>query len=442
MREDAGAFDVSHMGELEVEGPKAPELLQGLLSNDLDRIEPGGAQYTLLTNERGGIIDDLIAYELEPYRYLLIVNASNREADYTWLKEREVLGVGRARRLRRVRPDRRPGAARARAPRAAEGARVHLRRGRGGRRHLHGQPHGLHRRGGRRAAGDGGRGRRALGRDRSSAASRPAASARATRSGSRSATRCTGTTSGRTPTRSPRASAGSARSTRTSPASRRCAGSRQRARPTRLVAFVMEERAIPRQGMKILEGGEVTSGTHSPMLDQGIGMGYVPAALDRAGHRADDRRARQAAQGARRQEADLPTRGVTRVGRELPRRPSLPPRARLGAHRRRHRHDGHHLVRPGRARRARPLRAAGRRRDDHEGRRLRRGRVGEGRLRPDRAAVRRGARGEPESRRRARDGERRPVRRRVAREDPRQRPERGRRADGRRRRTSPTSQTL
>jgi aminomethyltransferase len=51
----------------------------------------------------------------------------------------------------------------------------------------------------------------------------------------------------------------------------------------RLVAFVMEERAIPRQGMQIVEGGEVTSGTHSPMLDVGIGMGYVPAALAQAG---------------------------------------------------------------------------------------------------------------------------------------------------------------
>src|SRR5438874_5656870 len=79
VREDAGAFDVSHMGELEVDGPKAPELLQGLLSNDLDRIEPGGAQYRLLTNERGGIIDDLIAYDVEPFHYLVIVNASNRE---------------------------------------------------------------------------------------------------------------------------------------------------------------------------------------------------------------------------------------------------------------------------------------------------------------------------------------------------------------------------
>src|SRR5271169_7261979 len=92
VRTDAGVFDVSHMGELEVEGPRADELLQGLLSNDLDRIEPGQAQYTLLTNDRGGIIDDLIAYRLGEFRYLLVVNASNREADYRWLKEHEISG--------------------------------------------------------------------------------------------------------------------------------------------------------------------------------------------------------------------------------------------------------------------------------------------------------------------------------------------------------------
>ena len=82
VREDAGVFDVSHMGELEVEGPRATELLQSLLSNDLSRIEPGEAQYTLLTNDRGGIVDDLIVYRLDPFRYLLIVNASNREEGY------------------------------------------------------------------------------------------------------------------------------------------------------------------------------------------------------------------------------------------------------------------------------------------------------------------------------------------------------------------------
>ena len=92
VRSDAGVFDVSHMGELEVEGPRAHELLQSLLSNDLDKVEPGRAQYTLLTNERGGIIDDLIAYRLEPGRYLLIVNASNRDGDFQWIKEREIPG--------------------------------------------------------------------------------------------------------------------------------------------------------------------------------------------------------------------------------------------------------------------------------------------------------------------------------------------------------------
>ncbi len=65
VRTDAGVFDVSHMGELEVEGPRAKELLQSLLSNDLERVDVGGAQYTLLTNERGGIVDDLIVYRVE-----------------------------------------------------------------------------------------------------------------------------------------------------------------------------------------------------------------------------------------------------------------------------------------------------------------------------------------------------------------------------------------
>src|SRR4051812_37510400 len=93
VRTDSGVFDVSHMGELEVEGPRAPELLQSLLSNDLDRIAPGEAQYTLLTNERGGIVDDLIVYRLEPRRFLLVVNASNRQVDFEWLKEREIHGT-------------------------------------------------------------------------------------------------------------------------------------------------------------------------------------------------------------------------------------------------------------------------------------------------------------------------------------------------------------
>jgi aminomethyltransferase len=92
VRTDCGVFDVSHMGEFEVEGPRALELLQATLSNDLEKVRPGEAQYTLLTNERGGIIDDLIAYRLDDFRFLLIVNAANREVDFRWLKEREIPG--------------------------------------------------------------------------------------------------------------------------------------------------------------------------------------------------------------------------------------------------------------------------------------------------------------------------------------------------------------
>src|SRR5512132_1397478 len=88
VRTDSGAFDVSHMGEFLVEGPGARAFLQTVLSNDLDKIGAGKAQYTLLTNEHGGIVDDLIGYELSPERFLLIVNAANREPDFAWLEER------------------------------------------------------------------------------------------------------------------------------------------------------------------------------------------------------------------------------------------------------------------------------------------------------------------------------------------------------------------
>src|SRR6185437_15749425 len=90
VRADAGVFDVSHMGE--IEGPTARDLLQSTLSNDVDRLEPGRAQYTLLTTESGGIVDDLIVYRLDQHRYLLVVNASNREPAFAWLREHELRG--------------------------------------------------------------------------------------------------------------------------------------------------------------------------------------------------------------------------------------------------------------------------------------------------------------------------------------------------------------
>ncbi len=81
VRSSAGVFDVSHMGQVEIAGPGAHDFLQRVLSNDLDRLADGQAQYTLLTNERGGIVDDLIAYRRGPDDYLLVVNAGTTDVD-------------------------------------------------------------------------------------------------------------------------------------------------------------------------------------------------------------------------------------------------------------------------------------------------------------------------------------------------------------------------
>jgi aminomethyltransferase len=278
VRKDCGAFDVSHMGELEVEGPRAHELLQALLANDLDRIRPGQAQYTLLTNERGGIVDDLIAYRLSDFRYLLIVNAANKEADLRWLKEREIPGSD----VRDVSDD--YALIAVQGPRSIEllglddaprfsFAKVELdgiecvvaRTGYTGERGVEvlimaedaealwdwvlergATPCGLGARDTLRlevcyplhgndigpdtdaiSAGLGWL--CALGKD------------------------FTGVEELR--------------------------GIKERGPERRLAAFVMSDRAIPRQGMAITRpAGEVTSGSHSPMLDRGIGLGYLPAA--------------------------------------------------------------------------------------------------------------------------------------------------------------------
>jgi aminomethyltransferase len=92
VRERAGVFDVSHMGQLEVGGPGARAWLQSMLTNDLRRVGPGQGQYTLLLQDDGGIIDDLIVYGM-PDRFLLVVNASNVAACRDWLAEHAPAGV-------------------------------------------------------------------------------------------------------------------------------------------------------------------------------------------------------------------------------------------------------------------------------------------------------------------------------------------------------------
>jgi aminomethyltransferase len=93
VRESCGVFDISHMGEFFVEGPGATAWLDSLLTNNLASVPVGQAQYTLLLNERGGVIDDLIAYRLAEEKYLLIVNAAKIDEDAAWLKKHAAPGV-------------------------------------------------------------------------------------------------------------------------------------------------------------------------------------------------------------------------------------------------------------------------------------------------------------------------------------------------------------
>jgi aminomethyltransferase len=86
VREGCGVFDVSHMGQIETSGPQALELLQRLLSNDVVAIALGGAQYSVLCQEDGGVLDDLFTYRLEERRYLTVTNAANHARDLVWFR--------------------------------------------------------------------------------------------------------------------------------------------------------------------------------------------------------------------------------------------------------------------------------------------------------------------------------------------------------------------
>jgi len=86
VRAAAGLFDISHMGEISARGAGALDFLNFALTNDARKLPPGRGQYTLLCHDRGGVVDDLYAYRLGPEEFLLLVNASRIEADFTWLK--------------------------------------------------------------------------------------------------------------------------------------------------------------------------------------------------------------------------------------------------------------------------------------------------------------------------------------------------------------------
>ncbi|MDP9189860.1 MAG: glycine cleavage system aminomethyltransferase GcvT [Actinomycetota bacterium] len=86
VRRACGVFDVSHMGEIETEGPQAAELLQRLLTNDISKLDVGGALYSCICREDGGVLDDLFTYRLAPEHYLTVTNASNHERDLAWFR--------------------------------------------------------------------------------------------------------------------------------------------------------------------------------------------------------------------------------------------------------------------------------------------------------------------------------------------------------------------
>jgi aminomethyltransferase len=93
VRQGVGVFDVSHMGEFKVTGPKALDLIQKVTSNDASKLVIGQAQYSCFPNETGGIVDDLIVYKFGEEEYLLVVNASNIEKDWNWINKHNDMGA-------------------------------------------------------------------------------------------------------------------------------------------------------------------------------------------------------------------------------------------------------------------------------------------------------------------------------------------------------------
>jgi len=275
VREHAGVFDVSHMGQLEVRGPGALDFLQSMLSNDLSRIGMGQAQYTLLLDDNGCPIDDLIAYRLDDDHLLLVVNASRVDDDREWLLAH--LGDGT------VLDDRSADMAMLAlqgpaaldlvdlpqlAPFEFTRAEVCGVVGIVARTGYTGEP-GVE---------------IMVAPDRAGQLWDKLLAAGATPAGlgARDTLRLEVCYPLHGNDITPETDAISAGLGWVCALDKEFTGVEHLRRikeegpDRRLVAFVMEERAVPRAGMPIAEGGEVTSGTHSPLLEQGIGLGYVP----------------------------------------------------------------------------------------------------------------------------------------------------------------------
>ena len=291
VRRDAGMFDVSHMGQVETRGPDAPAFLQRMLSNDVRRLPEGGAQYSVLCREDGGVLDDLFTYRLADCEFLTVTNAANHEKDFTWLQSHaggfdvDVVDVADRFAMLAVQGPR----ARQLVQRLSDGAlpsRMHCCE-----RTIAGV--------GMLVCGTG-----YTGEDGVELLLDPddapgvwdalrAAGATPAGLGARDTLRLEVCFhlygNDLMETRGPiEAGLGWCCKEPTGFLGSEAVAATRAAGPSeKLVPFVIEGRGIARQGNPVLGGGEVTSGTFSPCLERGIGMAYVPAERSEPGTRLE-----------------------------------------------------------------------------------------------------------------------------------------------------------
>jgi aminomethyltransferase len=282
VRRDVGVFDVSHMGQVETRGPQASQFLQRVLSNDLRRLPEGGAQYSVMCREAGGVLDDLFTYRLAECAYLTVTNAANHEKDVAWMRSQaadfdvDVLDVAANFAMLAVQ-----------GPRARELVRMHTDGSLPSRFHCCE----------RSVAGYGALvcGTGYTGEDGVELLLDPhaapaiwdallAAGAAPAGLGARDTLRLevcfhlygNDLSEDRTPIE---AGLGWCCKEQTGfIGSEAIARARAEGTAEKLVPFAIQGPGIARQGNPVAGGGEVTSGTFSPCLDRGIGMAYVPAA--------------------------------------------------------------------------------------------------------------------------------------------------------------------
>ena len=382
VRESAGIFDVSHMGEIETTGPDAEAFLQRILSNDVTKIADNGAQYCVLTKEDGGVLDDLFTYRLDS-GFLTVTNASNHEKDLAWFrKQAEGFDVTLKDALHDY------------AMLAVQGPQARgivegltdgelPKRFRTARLTVAGAPDVL-------VCGTG-----YTGEDGVELLIAPEhagtvwdavveAGAKPAGLGARDTLRLEVCFhlygNDLMETRGPieaglgwcvKEDTGFIGADAIEDARGRPGGE---ARPVR---HHRPGHRPPGQPGDRRRRGDLRHAVPEP--GPGHRHGLRADRQGRAGHAARDRRPRQDARRRGARQAPVQQGELTRGRGQLPRRPQVPRRARLGARGRRHRHARHHLVRPGSARRGRVLRPARGRQADHQGRRVRRGRVREGR---------------------------------------------------------------